>query len=383
MRELIIAGGLVFAAALGGCSSDAPSMSAAATPVPSRDARVVDVRPPPIHAGFVYRAGIPVLVFHAICEDACAAEETYGVTRSVFAQMMLTVGQAGYATISMADFARAHAGDPSGLPERPILVTFDDGRIDAYRGADDVLREHGFQATMFVITAEADRNPTFRMQWPQIREAAASGRWTIQLHAHAGHVQVEVGRDPAGAPKLGAFYGWRECDPLAVGCASLESFEAWKDRAEADIEKGDARLASELGPAAYESLSFAVPFSDYGQNHSNDARISIELRAFLNAHFEVWFTQPSADPEPMTPSDTVHEVGRYLVQSTTSLRGSRSMRTWRARHRARAELARRGGLAAPAGGAPAGSLPGCGARSRTGRCPNGAHRAVERRRRGG
>lgn len=277
--------------------------------------------------------GIPVLVFHQICAEACAPTDTYGITQAELTRTMSSIKRAGYETISLAAFARAHAGDAAGLPKRPILVTFDDGRLDAYRGADPVLRELGMQATMFVITSEAVRNPRFSMQWPEIRQAAASGRWSIQLHAHAGHVQIKVGVDAQRAPMFGAFYGWREwrdSTSLTEDGAGLESFAEWKERAEQDIDTGDAQLASELGPALYSSLSFAVPFNDYGQNGSNDPAIKIELRAFLDARFAVWFTQPSADPPFMTPSATNHEVARYRVVSTTT---AETVDAWLTRHR--------------------------------------------------
>lgn len=299
VRNVALASGLFLTAALAGCSTAAPRGPA---------------------------GGIPVLVFHQLCAEACAPGDTYGISKAEFARMISAITSAGYETISMRDFVRAHDGDVAGLPKRPILLTFDDGRIDAYRLADEVLIERGAQATMFVITDRAVDHPRFHMQWPEIKVAAASGRWSIQLHAHAGHVQVPISVDARGASTLGAFYGRRQCNPVLDRCASLESFDDWKARAHQDIEKGNALLASEVGQA---SQSFAVPFSDYGQIHSNDPRIAGELRAFLNARFAVWFTQPSADPEFMTPSRTVHEVARYLVLSTTT---AEAIEAWLARH---------------------------------------------------
>jgi len=330
---------LLLAAAVTSCANDLPAAPEArvggegavdgAPPLdalvsPPLEGRMISAPPPGT-------AGIPVLVFHAICEGACATTELYGITKDEFARMLRSLKAAGYQTISMADFVRAHGGQVSGLPGRPILITFDDGRLDAYRGADDVLREMGFEATMFVMTVEGDRSPTFRMQWAQIREAAASGRWTIQLHAHAGHVQVPVAIDADGVTKTGAFYGWRQCDPSVPACGSLESFDDWRARVERDLAIGDSLLTAKLGTELYTSLSFAVPFSDYGQNHSNDARIAAELRALLNAEFAVWFTQPSADPPFMKPAAATHEVGRYLVLNTTT---TEDVDAWLARHAA-------------------------------------------------
>ncbi len=272
---------------------------------------------------------IPVLLFHQICETACGPNDIYGITHAEFRRMMVALKSDGYESISMSDFVRAHGGDATGIPARPILLTFDDGRVDAYLGADDVMEELDLQATMFVLTVEGARN-AFYMQWSQVMEAAASGRWTIQLHAHAGHSRVRVGVDAMGAPVTGSFFGWRQCDPLGgSACPSLEPFEDWKQRAEQDIDTGVAVLAARLG-SAYSSLSMALPFGDYGQFHSNDPRISTELRTFLNSRFPVWFTQPSRDPDFMRPSLTTHEVPRFTIAHTAT---AESVLAWLKKHR--------------------------------------------------
>lgn len=336
MSELrFVLGALLLAAAVTSCTNDPP-----AAPAPSAGGEGAEEgegaddagRPPPpvAHVGTAARGGIPVLVFHQLCGVACAATDTYGITKSEFARMLGSIKRTGYQTLSMADFVRAHAGLTVGLPQRPILITFDDGRIDGYQNADPVLRDLGFEATMFIITASATGNSKFAMQWPQIREAAASGRWTIQLHAHAGHVQVPIAMDPAGVTTTGAFYGFLQCAPRAPGCRSLESFDDWKERSERDLAMGDALLASELGPALYTPQSFAVPYGDYGQNHSNDARIAGELRRVLDAHFAVWFTQPSSDPNFMRPSvSDSHEVARFRIVDRTT---AEDVDAWLARH---------------------------------------------------
>ncbi len=295
--RIAVASALLVSAALAGCTDDA-------------------------HTG-----GIPVLVFHEICAQACAPSATYGTTKAEFERTMRMIKGAGYETISMADFVRAHAGETRHLPAKPMLITFDDGRMDGYLGADEILQALGLQATMFVVTTEAETKQRFSMQWAQIQEAAASGRWDIQLHAHEGHVRVPVMVDSEGTPTLKPFYGWRKC--VEASCASLETFDDWRVRAEKDIEAGDDLLTSKLGAGAYASLSFAVPFGDYGQKHSNDPGIARELRAFLDARFAVWFTQPSADPAFMLPSATNHEVARFLVLNTTT---TEDVDAWLASH---------------------------------------------------
>ena len=44
----------------------------------------------------------------------------------------------------------------TGLPAKPVLLTFDDGRLDSYRGADAPLQRMGMHAAMFVITGRIE-----------------------------------------------------------------------------------------------------------------------------------------------------------------------------------------------------------------------------------
>jgi hypothetical protein len=260
---------------------------------------------------------IPVLLFHQVCPDACAPADTYGTTQGELMRTLLAVQSAGYTTLSVVDYARAMRGDRSGLPTHPILVTFDDGRLDAYRGADEILRVLGMRVTMYVMTVELERRSGFRMSSEEVDAAFASGRWDIQLHAHAGHVRIRGAADDAGAPTVMPFYAARRYDHGPRG-ESLESFTAWKARAEDDLTRGEALLAARYGQP-YASLTFAVPFGDYGQADSNDKAIEPTFRGMLDSRFGVWFTQPD-DPDFTTapaPGAT-HEASRFIIERTTT-----------------------------------------------------------------
>ena len=104
----------------------------------------------------------------------------------------------GFHAISIAQYARFAGGDVAGLPDRPILITFDDGRLDSYQGADAILARYGMRATMFVITAYAGAAKPGYLSWPQLRAMAGGGRWDVQEHAHAGHVRIPTG--PGAGP---------------------------------------------------------------------------------------------------------------------------------------------------------------------------------------
>lgn len=296
-------------------------------PAPSLALSAVDeqrfVRP--VHA-------VPVLLFHQICPVECAPNDIYGMTQAELQRTLLMLKASGYATISSAEYVRYLNGDWSGLPATPIYVTFDDGRLDAYRGADDVLRVTGTKATMFVITAHAESNNPAYMSWSEITAADASGRWDIQLHAHAGHSRMPTRLD-RGVLVEAPFFANRRYDPVTyVEGDHLEPKEVWRARVEVDITTGLSLLKEHI--PNFQPYTFAVPFGDYGQKASNDPELEGELRSLFGSTFAAWFTQPSANPDFNVTSTPSREQPRFTIRNTTT---ADSVYTWlRAREASRA-----------------------------------------------
>ena len=82
------------------------------------------------------------------------------MTPAELARTLLMVRRAGYTTISAADYAAFMRGDAVSLPPQPILLTFDDARTDAFRGADAILAALGDRATIFDVTDRTRRRAT-------------------------------------------------------------------------------------------------------------------------------------------------------------------------------------------------------------------------------
>lgn len=273
-------------------------------------------RPPALRAAFSalpHRPNaVPVLLFHAVCAGECAPDNQYGTTKSELARTLDAIEHAGYTTISPEQYVRFLHGEREGIPKRPILVTFDDGRLDAWLGADALLEERGMRATMFVITGRADAPGDRFMSWEQIRTAAKSGRWDMQLHAAEGHVRIPSGIENGVVVERPA-YATRQ---YRLELAGQEPVDAWKARVRADVDKGNAALAAHV--PGYQPWTFAVPFGDYGQKQAdNDPAIARELRAMFDATFGYWFTQPDA-PDFTMPGDGTHERARFTIQRTTT-----------------------------------------------------------------
>ena len=61
------------------------------------------------------------------------------------------------------------------LPERAVVITFDDGYISIYEEAFPQLQEFGYPFTLFLSTEPIDRGQANYMSWDQVREMAAAG----------------------------------------------------------------------------------------------------------------------------------------------------------------------------------------------------------------
>ena len=120
---------------------------------------------------------VPLLMYHYISDPPWDADE-YRLNLSTrpedFAAHLAYLKSAGYTGISLYHLLDALTwGRP--LPEKPIIITMDDGYRDNYENAFPLLQEYGFTATFFVLTDPIDQQSERYMTWPQIEEMVAAG----------------------------------------------------------------------------------------------------------------------------------------------------------------------------------------------------------------
>jgi len=236
-----------------------------------------------------YVDAIPVLVYHGINDR----DDGYSVSQRRFAAQMEMLKLAGFHTVSIAQYSRFQDGDVTGLPTRPILLTFDDGRLDSFRGADRVLAECGFRATMFVITGEiVERNPLY-LSWAELHRMIRSGRWDVQPHAYRGYVRIAV--DARG--DQGPFYAARRY----LRSIGEESFADYQQRVAGDL----FTLAAQFKEQGIPVYSLSVPYGDYGQEDANnDPRIVPFVLPLMRSQFGTVFVQDDEnDPPYTTPTE--------------------------------------------------------------------------------
>lgn len=94
-------------------------------------------------------ARVPILMYHALTEEAEKVSE-YTIEAEVFRSQMEALRDAGYEAVTYDDLLDyAEKGIP--LPEKPVLITFDDGYADNLTLGAPILQEYGFNAQIAVI----------------------------------------------------------------------------------------------------------------------------------------------------------------------------------------------------------------------------------------
>ncbi|TVY10489.1 polysaccharide deacetylase family protein [Paenibacillus cremeus] len=118
---------------------------------------------------------IPVLNYHSITVDP---GNIATITPEKFEAQMDALAEEGYTTLTLQQFFNILEGkEPS--PDKPVLLTFDDGYADNYQYALPVLQKHQFHATLFVSPGMVDDG--YYLSWEQIKEMHEAG-WDIQPH---------------------------------------------------------------------------------------------------------------------------------------------------------------------------------------------------------
>jgi peptidoglycan/xylan/chitin deacetylase (PgdA/CDA1 family) len=107
-------------------------------------------------------------------EDSDIYRHDLSVGADIFGAHLITLREQGYTSITLSDlFYAIQLGKP--LPEKPIVLIFDDGYRDNYLNAFPIMKEEGFVGTFFVITNLIEEYHENDMTWEQLREMQAAG----------------------------------------------------------------------------------------------------------------------------------------------------------------------------------------------------------------
>ena len=98
---------------------------------------------------------VPVLNYHQINDRD---ENSLTVHTDEFDEQMKYLSDNGYHAITPEEMMDAwENGTP--LPEKPVILTFDDGYVDNYKNAYPILEKYNLKGTIFLISDFAAERP--------------------------------------------------------------------------------------------------------------------------------------------------------------------------------------------------------------------------------
>jgi len=145
---------------------------------------------------------VPILMWHKI---GYRAPSRYWVTVEQFRYQLATVHKLGYTPISIAQLDELCTVESDRkVPEKPIILTFDDGYLSLYTHVFPLLQQYSFPAVAFIPTGKIGDNirqdnrwdgfeaeyKTYHLLWDEVQMMKDSG--LIEFHSHTvTHADLE------------------------------------------------------------------------------------------------------------------------------------------------------------------------------------------------
>lgn len=127
---------------------------------------------------------IPILMYHEIAPHTQGMDTvklSLLVTPDEFTRQMQYLKDNSFTTVTLDDWMAARAGQAT-LPKKPVILTFDDGRLGVYQNAFPVLKLNGQKAILFLISSEVGRVVKGYLDWSMAKEMQDTGLITFGSH---------------------------------------------------------------------------------------------------------------------------------------------------------------------------------------------------------
>lgn len=136
---------------------------------------------------------LPILMYHSVLKDSKAAGK-FVVSPDTFESDLKYLKDNGYTTIFIAELIDYVYNDVP-LPEKPVILTFDDGYLNNLTYVVPLLEQYDMKAVISVVGSfterfaeEAVHSPSYsNFSWDDINEAVASGHVEIGNHTYNMH----------------------------------------------------------------------------------------------------------------------------------------------------------------------------------------------------
>lgn len=136
---------------------------------------------------------VPVLTYHAVSDDPPEPIRRWSVSPARLRAHLSALRQAGFTGLTVTELLACYRGERT-LPEKPVVLTFDDGYEDFLLEALPALDDSGFRSTLYASSGllrdepSAAVRPGRMLDWRQLGEVAQAG---VEIGAHS-HTHREL-----------------------------------------------------------------------------------------------------------------------------------------------------------------------------------------------
>lgn len=191
---------------------------------------------------------LPIIMYHSILKSN-KNNSKYIVSPELLEQDIKYIKKKGYTPVFMKEVI-AFVQGKSQLPQKPIILSFDDGYYNNYYYAFPLLKKHRVKAVISIVGKMSDEysntndpNPSYaHVTWDNVLEMHLSGYWEILNHSYDCHT-----------------YDSRN----GVSQVSTESDKAYRDFLMADLCSLQDKIAYTTGVAPE---TFTYPFGAFNKN---------------------------------------------------------------------------------------------------------------------
>jgi peptidoglycan/xylan/chitin deacetylase (PgdA/CDA1 family) len=235
---------------------------------------------------------VPILCYHRLGNGPSKMM----VSPSNFEAQMAWLARHHYRVIRLSDLASFLAGRET-LPQRAVVISFDDGYESVYRHAFPLLKKYGFAATLFMYSDFVGAGEG--LSWAQLQEMATSGLVDIQAHSKTHRNLVER--------------------------AANESEAAYRQNLETELRAPRQVLERKLAPLGVRVRYFAYPFGDANEWVLEGMRRNdYELGATVNPGGNAFFAHPLMLRRTMIFGDHSLEDFKIRLQIYAPMRKSQA-----------------------------------------------------------
>lgn len=186
---------------------------------------------------------VPIIMYHSILKSN-PQNSNYIVSPRILENDLAYLQKNGYTAITVNDLID-YVYNGGTLPEKPIMLTFDDGHYNNYFYAYPLMEKYNMKMVISVVgeytdafTENDDSNPNYSyLTWSQIEELQKSGYAEIQNHTYSMH--------SVNSKRSGCMINYGE------------SVEEYQEKLYEDLSKMQNKLKQASGVDAY---AFTYPF---------------------------------------------------------------------------------------------------------------------------